>query len=443
MRVGGRAVFREESLKLAEALQDRLFAEIVRIPLVDPHSHINPHAPVATTLNDLLAYHYYTELAHSAGLPKQIIESTSGFEQAERIVEYLGQCANTVQYSWLIELAREFFGFAHSELTPGNLRELFDASTQRLGNPMWPGEVCCRTNLEAVFLTNDFDDPLEGFDTRRYVPCLRTDELVFKLDQPSVRNRLASASGVEPSSWRTLEQALDRLFERFVARGARACAISLPPDFTPRRPTAAAAAAALEAVLLGKADADGLTVLAHAVFFALAERCRTHRLPFDLMIGVRRSVYPAGVYQGQDLFEKTTSLYQFRELFNALPDVVFPVSVLTHNQNQELVSYCWIFPNVVTSGHWWYSNVPAYIEADLRARLEAAPQSKQIGYYSDAYKLEFVLPKFNMYRRALAAVLARDFVVGKRWPEEKAIDLARVILRDNVLRIFGVSPSPP
>ena len=29
-----------------------------------------------------------------------------------------------------------------------------------------------RTKLDAVFLTNDFDDPLEGFDTKRYMPCL-------------------------------------------------------------------------------------------------------------------------------------------------------------------------------------------------------------------------------------------------------------------------------
>ena len=38
------------------------------------------------------------------------------------------------------------------------------------------------------------------------------------------------------------------------------------------------------------------------------------------------------------------------------------------------------------------------------------PKTKQIGYYSDAYKLEFVLPKYNMYRRILATMLADDFV---------------------------------
>ena len=58
-------------------------------------------------------------------------------------------------------------------------------------------------------------------------------------------------------------------------------------------------------------------------------------------------------------------------------------------------------------GHWWYSNIPAFIAADVRARLQAVPKTKIVGYYSDAYKLEFVLPKFNMYRRILAEALAQ------------------------------------
>ena len=105
--------------------------------------------------------------------------------------------------------------------------------------------------------------------------------------------------------------------------------------------------------------------------------------------------------------------------------MTFSVSVLSSGQNQELVSYSWIFPNVVTNGHWWYSNIPVYIEHDLRARLQAVPKTKQIGYYSDMYKLEFGLPKFNMYRRILAQVLADDFVRPGVLTETGALKLAR------------------
>src|SRR5207248_11766304 len=133
-----------------------------------------------------------------------------------------------------------------------------------------------------------------------------------------------------------------------------------------------------------------------------------------------------------------TSLFQYAELFNAFADVTFCISILSSGLNQELVSYSWIFPNVMTSGHWWYSNIPAYIQQDLRARLQGVPKTKQIGYYSDMYKLEFALPKYNMYRRLLAKVLADDFVRPGVVTETGAVELARFLHRDNVKRIFKV-----
>ena len=93
---------------------------------------------------------------------------------------------------------------------------------------------------------------------------------------------------------------------------------------------------------------------------------------------------------------------------------------------------------MVTNAHWWYSNIPAYIELDTKARLQAVPRNKQIGYYSDMYKLEFGWPKFSMYRKCLARVLASDFVVGRGWSEEQALDFGRQVLRGNVETIFGV-----
>ncbi len=84
----------------------------------------------------------------------------------------------------------------------------------------------------------------------------------------------------------------------------------------------------------------------------------------------------------------------------------------------------------------WYSNTPSFIYRDLAARLEAIPRTKQIGYYSDAYKLEFTLQKFAMYKRVLSRVLADEFVQDRGWSEEHAVELGKDILRGNVERIF-------
>ena len=430
------------------ALHDRLLAEIDAIPLIDPHTHINPHAPASNTLADILGYHYYTELAHSAGMPREAIEEPglTPREKVARLVRYLEPLENTVQYSWLIELAQRLIGWPHERLTPANWESLYDACEACMKQPDWAAQVLARSKLEAVFLTNDFDDPLEGFDTRRNVPCLRTDELVFHLSRPPVRERLERAVGEAVSSAAGLRRAIGRLFERFCGRGARACAISLPPDFQPTRPEVQAVERALR-LLCTEPSAETAPVadtqaqqaqrtLAHFVFWTLAEYCAEFRMPFDLMIGVNRGVYAGGVYQGQDLYDSRVSLIQYCELFNAFPQVTFAISVLASVTNQELASYAWIFPNVVAHGHWWYSNTPSLIEQDAAHRLEAVPQTKQIAYYSDMYKLEFALPKFGMYKRILARILAERYVIGRGWSEERAVALARRVLRENVERVF-------
>ncbi|QDT54725.1 Uronate isomerase [Caulifigura coniformis] len=422
-------------------LSRRLFDELESLVLIDPHTHINPHAPASKTLADIMGYHYYTELAHSAGMPKAYIEDKgiTPKEKVGRLVEKLGDLSNTIQVSWLMEICREFFGFQDDAITTKNWEKLYDGALAKMQLADWEQQVLTHSKLEAVFLTNDFDDPLEGFDTKKYIPCLRTDDLVFHFAKPETRARLAKATGIEATSAELLRSAIGKLFAHFTKQGARACAISIPPGFVPMKVSSADAQTVVErAASGGVLTLDQSATLSQFVFWTLAEFCSEHSLPFDLMIGVNRRVYEDGVFQGQDLFDMRVSLIQYKELFNAFPKVTFPISVLGNTSNNELVSYAWIFPNVVTNGHWWYSNIPTYIEVDTRSRLEAVPRSKQVGYYSDMYKLEFALPKFRMYRRVLAKVLAEDFVIGRGWSETKAIELGKQVLRGNVETIFKV-----
>lgn len=421
-------------------LRQRLFGELDSLTLIDPHTHINPHAPASSTLADILGYHYYTELAHSAGLERERIEEPGldPKEKVARLVPWLAALDNTVQVSWLVEALQRLTGFADDRLTPDNWEAAYDRAAALMARPDWADRVLRESKLQAVFLTNDFDDPLTGFDTKRYIPCLRTDDLVFHFSKSDVRQRLAKCTGEDVRDLPSLRRAIGRLFEHFTGHGARACAISLPPDFAPFQIDRTHAEFALPVIRNGQADANPRAVeaLSKYIFWMLAEFCAEFRLPFDLMIGVNRSVYTTGVHQGRDLYDSRVSLIQYRELFNAFPQVKFPISVLASVTNQELVSYSWIFPNVYCHGHWWYSNTPTYIEHDAAGRLEAVPRTKQIGYYSDMYKLEFALPKFAMYKRVLAKILAERFVVDRGWSEERAVALGRELLCDNVQRVF-------
>ena len=442
----------------ADNLSRDLTTALDAIPLIDPHSHIDPHAPTSKTLDDILGYHYYTELAHSAGMSQAVLtKEADPRDRVREILRFMDRFDNTAQYAWFEDIARTFLDFRGDRITAADAEPLWNAAETAFAAPDWEAQVFAASNLEKIFLTNEFDDPLDGFDTAKYVPCLRTDTLVFQLDKPDVRQRLAKATGIQVGDATTLRKAIWKLFAHFKAKGAVACAISLPPDFSPAHIGEADLDRALQVVcgdglvargmfeamnlaktVMGTADGSAKSVAAMGVFGLLAEHCREFGLPFDLMIGVNRNVYERGVFQGRDLYDQRTSLIQYRDLFNRFPEVAFPISVLTSGQNQELASYAWIFPNVVTHGHWWYSNIPAYIERDLRERLQCVPKTKQLGYHSDAYKLEFVKPKFAMYRRILAGVLADDYVRPGRLSETEAVALGKRLLRDNVCELFKV-----
>ncbi len=414
-----------------------ILAEISRWPIFDPHTHIDPHRPAARRFDEILGYHYYTELAHSAGMPAELaLPAHDPHTRPRRIAPYLERIDTTVQYSWLVEIARVFHGFDGERITPENVDHIVTAAEKEHAHG-WDDEVWTRSNLEAVFLTNEFDDPLEGWDTARYVPCLRVDDLVLKLHLPITVDRLRRSSGLEVSDRPSLVAALGVIFDRFVARGARACAISLPHDFAPRPAEPAREVTPVRKVLQGaETRGDEREDVRQAVFWTIAQLCADHKLPFDLMIGPSRDVYPAGVSGGRDLFDRRASLHDYRKLFNHFSSSQFIVSTLAPDAAAELVAYSWIFPNVLPMGHWWYSNIPAFIEPDLRARIQAIPKVKLLGYYSDAYKLEFILPKFNMYRRVLAGVLARE-MADRSWSLDQTLQLAKLILLENPRRVFA------
>ncbi len=422
----------------SQDLERRLLDEIMQVEAIDVHSHVPAGEPFARSLRDILGYHYYTELAHSAGMSRDAIDPHLRDEQMiPRLLEGMAAISNTVQYGWLIELARELFGFEESRLTRQNWQPLAEAVAASADRPDRAREIMRQSRIERVFLTNNFDEDLDAIDTKLFVPCLRADSLVFKMGDAAVRDALAGAVGFAVTDVQGLRHALAAVVERFRQAGAKSAAISLPPHFRTfvleDGDLARALIKAARGLPLVRADEE---VLQSGVLFELVSLCRDCGLPVQVMYGALRDAYAHGVPQGTDLPQSGDTLRGLLSLLNAFPDVAFCLSVLSDSQAQELASYGWILQNVVVSGHWWYANVPAYIARDLAARLQSVPKTKLIGYYSDMYKLEFGLAKFNMYRRVLARVLAREFVEAGLGAETQALEIARLLLRENAIRIF-------
>src|SRR5262249_51002612 len=133
---------REAPMKIADSLTRDLYEAISKIVLIDPHSHINPHAAASKSLDDILGYHYYTELAHSAGMDKGPLgKEVDPRERVRAILAHMDRFDNTAQYSWFLEIARTFLGFQGDRVTAADADSLFDAAARVMSLPDWEERV--------------------------------------------------------------------------------------------------------------------------------------------------------------------------------------------------------------------------------------------------------------------------------------------------------------
>ena len=113
----------------ADSLVADLNSALSNIPLIDPHSHIDPLAAASKSLDDILGYHYYTELAHSAGMSQAfLVKDVAPRDRVREIVKYLESLDNTTQYAWFLDIARTFLGFTGNRVTAADADKLFDAA---------------------------------------------------------------------------------------------------------------------------------------------------------------------------------------------------------------------------------------------------------------------------------------------------------------------------
>ncbi len=427
------------------ALVTELYERIDMLPIVDIHTHVNWKSPTATNIGDILSYHYYTELANAAAFQEGGFPYDDPEALTRVILPKLAHLRNTVQYDWLMTISREYLGIDPWEWEPENWRFIYDQSVEVMGRPEWRQELIAQANIRRVFLTNQYDDDLDGLDTSFYTPCLRCEPFVTGLHHAQEREGLAAFLGRPLRAPEDVVAAIDRTFQRFVAHGMGYAAISTPTNLITFEVADEVVGRLLaQLVESGEWSPEERQVWAAWAMNRIADACRKYDRPFHLMIGVNRDAYAQGVPSGRDLFDSVNSMHGYDYLFNAYPEVRFPTAVLADTTGLELTAAAWIRHNVYPSGHWWYSNQPTDIAREVRRRIDTVPGNKSIGYFSDAYYLDFVLPKFGMFKFELALALAermeRSLVHPNMEPfsMDDALEMAESLLIDNPARILGI-----
>lgn len=161
------------------------------------------------------------------------------------------------------------------------------------------------------------------------------------------------------------------------------------------------------------------TILSKAVLPA----CRELDIPMSLMIGVRRQVNPAIKLAGDAVGR--ADLRALEHLCVEFPHNRFLVSLLSRENQHELVVYARKFANMLPFGCWWFLNNPSIVEEMTRERIEMLGASF-IPQHSDARVLEQVIYKWRNTRRTMTPILAASY--------RTLTEDGRPVTRDNIHR---------
>ena len=96
------------------------------------------------------------------------------------------------------------------------------------------------------------------------------------------------------------------------------------------------------------------------------------------------------------------------------------------HSNQAICTLARELPNFAVAGYWWHNFYPSIMQGILEQRLDMLPMPRHIGFFSDAYTVEWVYAKALMVRRIAERVLGGR--VREGWYTfEDAVAIARAM----------------
>jgi hypothetical protein len=169
--------------------------------------------------------------------------------------------------------------------------------------------------------------------------------------------------------------------------------------------------------------------------------CREAGIPFAMMIGSDRLVNPALKLAGDALGR--ADLSSVSRLAREFPANKFFVTLLSRENQHELIVLARKFSNLMVFGCWWFMNNPVIIEDITRMRMEMLGTSF-IPQHSDARVLEQVIYKWTHFRVILRRVLVDKYadLMATGWQVERS-EIERDVadlLQNNFWRFVGKDP---
>ena len=428
------------------------------IPVLDIHTHLIGGRLGARGLHDVLLYHMVVSDLYAAGCPNgarltQYPQWPAESEAHARIQEalpFLPHIQNTSSF-WGVRLLLGNLYQWHEPITAGNWRHLDTLIRERADDRAWHHSILNRVNIRRAGTEiarrglGEDDERLQyalewGFFTR----CQwgEFDTALYELERcwgKTPESPSPIGAGVRPATERVIRSLTDvhAAIEHYVSAMplgqilSTATHISTDIDFRPvsdlemeialaRRPQA------------GPAERDIYASYINELYLTALEK-HGERIVFQFSFGAEPLPFETSSRLSQ------STIARLGEMIGRHPRLRFQCFLASRHANQSLCTLARELPNLSVAGYWWHNFFPDTIRQVMTERLDMLPANKQVGFFSDAYCVEWTYAKAMLVRKQLARVLAEKIDQGQ-FTSAEALAVARATLFESPQSLLGFIP---
>lgn len=441
-----------------DTVTSELLAGLQATPILDAHTHLTNGRLGARGLHDILLYHMVVSDLYAAGCPSGArLTEFPGWPTKEEAharlreaIPYLGYIQNTSCFWGVRTILHDLYGW-DEPITAGNWEKLDAMVRERADDRPWQREMLRRANVNRV--TTELARREAGADddilqySMEWAFFTRTqrgefDTALYELERcwgKAPGSPIPHGAGGRPATERTIRTLADvhAAMEHYVGQLAAAPILSMATHISTEIQFRLVSDSEMEVALArrgqaGPAERDTYAAYLHeALLRALAARAPKVVFQFS--------------FAAEPMPHETASLVPQRALADVAdvvarhPQVRFVCFVSSRHANQSLCSMCRELPNLALAGFWWHNFFPGAIRQVFEERLDMLPTNRQVGFFSDAYSLEWTYAKAKIVRNQMAQVFRQKIDQGQ-YSLEQALSIARALVWDTPQQLLGMQP---
>lgn len=439
------------------ALAQQLLDELNTVPAIDAHTHLVGGRLGARGLHDILLYHMSISDLYAAGCPdgERLTQYPGwpGREEAHgrirRALPWLGHVRNTSTQWGVRMILADLYDWSEP-VTETNWQRLDDRIRERADDRAWHREILKRAAIahactEIARREDGTDDDLLDYalEWAFFTRCQwgEYDTALYELER-CWGNEPSSPTPIGPGgrpatdrvirSLEDVHEAIDWYLDHIPDGRIKSIATHISTDIDYRPVDDETMVKALGARdEAGIEERDIYASYINEAFLDGFERRYGAKLVFQFSLGA------------EPLPHETASRLQSRtiahlaEMVGRHPGIEFQCFLASAHANQALCTLARELPNLSLAGFWWHNFFPSMMRRVFAERLDMLPLNRQIGFFSDAYCVEWAYAKSRIVRQVMAEGLADRIELGQ-YDKIAAIRIGRALLEESPRAMLGL-----